>query len=488
MVDGSRFNLSECEWSPNEAITYYEQKDFDKCNISKSVIDASNNVYLPAFVKFTTIDGNRYDLTTCVTDKKITKPLPTETRSCDYNFDLVNDIAYEQTKIVTSSPKDKSLIRETLCSNTGKTYKLEKDFNVKTCDDLPDYKKSKLFLGYKKYFMLDGDDEKAEKKQYAESCSTDDKNIRDIQLITDDCEVKTDLIEKLTTIRKKWVYTNESGAFVPVSQCVETTETHPIVSTTESCTPKYIPEQKMVLIQGREGWQDKNNNWHFVTECRVFSDKLAVKSEISTDQKYEHDFVGGTSYLRTRDYYEWKGKRVYLNSFSRDPSVSFPHKKTSSGCPTKHDNGNLRSQLFTKTYATLEEGDTILSGCQAEAQYIPYQMTNHISDTKQMKLGVHHRGIEYYNPTIKQVCELGANEPPYSQGWNNENYTFIKKFNHPIMSYNPSANASPEREYNSNHSLLAWTIAYFKYDIIDWRRSDGSIYRQFVTFECRNKQ
>nr|AKN37589.1 hypothetical protein [Vibrio sp. FF_291] len=488
MVEGSRYDISECEWSDENKVNYHLQRDFDSCNFDSAVINAQQGFYNPAFVNFTVIDGKRYDVSSCETDPAVKKELPTRIEQCPYRSDFSSNTAFEQNKTITLSPDKKVDLLATNCTDTGKTFSIEKDFEVTQCNDLPNFHEAKLYFGFKKYITVN------DKKEYLTACQTSPEDTVSMSMTFDNCKASENLTTNIATIKKKWMYSDDSGKQILVSDCVETDETYPIVQTTETCTPLYIPEQNTVLIQGRQGWLDNSNEWHFVSECRPFSEELEVKSE-TCDPLYEHDFVGGNSYLRTRNYYEWNGERKYLNSCTRDPAQSFPHTKTATGCPIAHDDTNLRTRIFTRVMMNNME----IRGCEADSQFVPYQFTGEQlvgNFTQSFVLTSMSTG----NSDANAKCENNYPATPYggsistacakmdiTRAWG-ANYGF-----------NPSAGASatvtktcsssPNSCANCSNpgtqlSFTFYTQGKINADVKRYRRMDGSIYTQYNNYTC----
>ncbi|EKO3958198.1 hypothetical protein F6H23_004248 [Vibrio fluvialis] len=366
MVEGSRYNISECEWSDDDKITYYIQRDFSACSVDLAVIKAKEGYYNPAFVNFTVIDGQKFTLSDCQTDSEEKRDLTITEKLCDYRIDYMTNKAFEQKRNVTYAPESTREVYSTSCADTQISYELFKDLDA-GCSAVPNFVDKKLYFGFRKYFLLNDD------VNYVTKCGTDTEEYVDISLIYDTCTATENLTEGTATIQKKWSYIDDQGKVKLVTDCVATDEIYPIVETTESCTPQYIAEQNKVLIQGRQGWQGSDGVWHFVSSCRPYSTELDVMSEVCDSPKYEHDFVGGQSYLRTRNYYEFNNEKTYLNSCSRDPSISFAHYKETTGCTAQNDDANMRTRLYQRTYALLDEGKTILKGCEASTSYVPYQ-------------------------------------------------------------------------------------------------------------------
>nr|AKN36610.1 hypothetical protein [Vibrio splendidus] len=96
MVEGSRYAISDCEWDEAKKINYHVQLDYEACSFDYAVANATEGFYNPAFVKYTVIDGKRYNISECETEPTIKKDLPTELEQCDYRTDFIDNKAFEQ--------------------------------------------------------------------------------------------------------------------------------------------------------------------------------------------------------------------------------------------------------------------------------------------------------------------------------------------------------------------------------------------------------
>lgn len=369
MVEGSRYDVSECEWEDSDAISYDVMRDLDACSFDKAIINADRGIYYPAFVKYTVIDGKRFDLSECETVDTVNKELPTKIEQCENLNDLTANISYAQQRTDTYDPAFKTVLKKTSCSNTGVEYPIERDFEILQCSNLPDYTKKELYKGYKNYYTV------SEKKTYIDGCNVDMENPIPIFQETENCRPTENLVDRIATINKRWAYLDATGKKEYITGCTESEEIYPIVTTENTCTPEYISSINKVILKDREGWQNSEGIWTYVTECRSNGSEQDILVEVCENPKYEHDYVGGSSYLRTRDYYVYNGVNKYLNDCSRDGSVSYPHFKETTGCTAANDDANLRTRLYQRTYANLDEGKTILKGCEASTSYVPYQLT-----------------------------------------------------------------------------------------------------------------
>lgn len=401
-VDNKKHVLSECEYNSNDAMAFDRFKDYSACSLDEAVIDIANSNYQPSFTQYTLIDNNRYELSGCMNDVTDTRPLPTRKAQCDVSYDFVANKAFDMERVDIYDPANKVLLKEGDCYPTG-NFDIARDYNVYSCVNLPDYSNKLLARSYRSYIMRDN------KKEWVSECTLDLENKVALLQETGACKATENLSSSTDILNKKWYWVKEDGSNEYITDCVSSDETYPIVITENTCSPTFLAGSNKVVIQNRKGWVDSNNDWHYVTECTTTSTEAEVKTEVCASPKYEHDFVGGQSYLRTRNYYTHNGNKTYINACSRDGSTSFPHTKSTSGCSTQHDDANFRSRLFTKTMANLQEGATQLKGCEAENQYVPYVLTATINNEP---WGVFN-GSHVYNHE-KNNGDFGGNVNSYS--------------------------------------------------------------------------
>lgn len=367
MVNGSRFDVSQCEWATDDSISYQVMKDFEACPLEKAVVNSNRGEYKPAFVEYTTLDGQRYDLSECITSDSVTKELPTKLEKCEDSFDLATMKAYEQERTDTYDPKFKTVLKRSECINTGTAHNVTKDFDVEACLDLPNYLKGELYRGFQYVYTKSGE------TKYIDDCVNDMDSPTAITQEIGECVASVSMDTLTANVKKRWFFNDEeTGVKTYVSECMESDESYPVVTTEQSCTPEYLSDLGKVVIKNRTAWKDSNDNWRYISDCRPSGNEAEIKTEMCSSPKYEHDFVGGQSYPRSRDYYVYNGANEYINSCSRDTSESYSHSRTASGCASQHDDGNMRSRLLEKTVVNLPEGLTTIKECQAGSNYIPY--------------------------------------------------------------------------------------------------------------------
>jgi hypothetical protein len=306
---------------------------------------------------------------------------------CDLALDFNTGIASEMERSLKVSDTSGDTLETGACKPTGKTYAIQKDYDAESCADLPNYLKSEIYFGYK-FFI----NKKETDKEYVSSCKNDLENATPIFQDISTCTTNENLTENLATITKKWHFTDPTTKQKTYfTDCMETEETYPIVVTEETCSPTYLSDINKVIITNRKGWMNQNNEWNFVTECRASEVEKEILVEICDAPKYEHDFVGGQSYLRSRDYYLYNDEKNYLNGCSRDTTKSFPHQENTKGCTIRHDDANLRSQMSSGITAVLEEGETQLKECAASggySYYVPLGTTTLLKETRSGHCGI----------------------------------------------------------------------------------------------------
>ncbi|EJL6416601.1 hypothetical protein NMS10_003140 [Vibrio cholerae] len=313
-------------------------------------------------------DNNSTEKPDTGADDFIVKPDTTTKRTveCSISYDFDSLIASEMAKVETVSSNTNEVVSTTDCSATGKTYPIKQDFTQSKCTAITDFSNSLHYFAFRFYIDKSGTGDDAE---YVSECKTDTKNPVQIYQSVSDCGVSENLTTYVTTINKKWYY-EDKGAQVFISDCMPSTETYQIVESDTDCVPFLNENLGTVYTQAQLIWIDGNGAKHKVTECRPSTTELQLSKEFKGT--LEHDYVGGVSYEISRDYYVYKGTTVYVNEFSRDPSVSYPHYRSTDGCTTANDDTNRRSRIFEKTFITRKGVKTDIIGCTATTNYIPY--------------------------------------------------------------------------------------------------------------------
>ena len=316
-------------------------------------------------------DNNTAEKPDAGSDDFVVKPDTTTKRTvaCDINYDFDKLIASEMAKVETVSSNTSEVVSSTECTPTGVTYPIQQDYVKAKCPTTTDFTNAKHYLAFRYYIDQSGT---GERSQYVSECKTDTANPLTIKEDISDCGVSENLTSLVATINKKWYY-DDKGAQVFVSECMPSAETYQIAESDADCVPFLNQNLGTVYTQSQLVWTDGKSIKHKVTECRPSTTELQLTKEYKGE--LEHDFVGGVSYEISRDYYIYKGEKIYVNEFSRDPSISYPHYNTTDGCTTANDDANLRSRLYEKTFITKNGTNSVIKNCTASSNYIPYQYT-----------------------------------------------------------------------------------------------------------------
>ncbi|MDV2358399.1 hypothetical protein Q5N48_17385 [Vibrio cholerae] len=314
-------------------------------------------------------DNNQTEKPDTGADDFVVKPDTTTKRTvaCSINYDFDKLVASEMAKEETVSSNTNAVVSSTDCQPTGVTYPILKEYAQSKCATTTDFTNAKHYLAYRHYIDKSGTGEKAE---YVSECKTDTANPLTILQDTSDCGISENLTSFITTVNKKWYY-DDKGAQVFVSDCMPSSETYLITESDADCVPFLNENLGTVYTQSQLVWTDSKSVVHKVTECRPSNNELQLSKEYKGT--LEHDFVGGVSYEISRDYYVYKGEKKYVTDFSRDPTISYPHYRSTDGCSTANDDANLRSRLYEKTFITKNGATSVIKDCTASSNYIPYQ-------------------------------------------------------------------------------------------------------------------
>ena len=477
IVDTKKHVLSECEYA-GEAVAFETFKDYSNCSLDEAIIDLTNDRYQPAFIKYSLIDNERYELTGCITEEKDTKPLPKRLAVCEMNYDYPNMIAHNMERVQILTPDSSVVLREDECYSIQER-EIFRDYDNQQCLDIPNYTEKEIALGYKHYYK------EGTKKEYIGECGFDIENKKPLLQEVGSCRPSENLTTLTTTINKVWFWMLEDGSKEHITECGESDETYPIIDTSNTCSPQFIASTGEVIVQKRKGWVDSSGTWHYVTNCTPSDDTTTVLKEWCSAPAYEHDFVGGQSYKRSRNYYMYEGKRVYINGCSRDSESSIPHSKSTSGCNVQHEDNYLRSRINSKTLAVLDGVSTVIKACEPESQYIPYQFTGKAINTK-TAVAIDRGTSSHHYGTIKTVCDnAGAS---ITNVWG-KGYKFSpnSSTSAPVINYktietpNSCANCS-----NPGVTITRYYHArsYITANVKEWRRTDGSLYKQYMSYVC----
>ncbi|HCG1758338.1 TPA: hypothetical protein NJM71_003434 [Vibrio cholerae] len=418
-------------------------------------------------------DNNQTEKPDTGADDFVVKPDTTTKRTveCAINYDFDTLIASEMAKEETVSSNTNEVVSSTDCAPTGVSYPIQQDYVNAKCPTTTDYTNAKHYLAFRHYIDKSGTGEKA---QYVSECKTDSANPLTIKQDISDCGVSENLTTLVATINKKWYY-DEKGAQVFVSDCMPSVETYQIAESDADCVPFLNQNLGTVYTQSQLVWTDNKGVKHKVTECRPSTNELQLSKEYKGT--LEHDFVGGASYEISRDYYIYNGEKIYVNEFSRDPSVSYPHYRSTDGCTTANDDANLRSRIFEKTFISKSGQNVVIKPCEATSQYVPYTYLEQsivngslFSGSNYVRVNINLNGNvnNYFHlVSINKYCDLAKSSYP-SFTWNTSTGSIAPSFTAYRFNY-------PANVYVSHNSVL-------------YKRMDSSTYRKHLDTRCEVRQ
>ena len=402
--------------------------------------------------------GEILEESACTPTGKTYDTFKEEVRACDVFIDRDNNKVIEMSQTVKLDLETEEELTATACDFTDKSYPIEQDFELEECADLPNYIDAEYYKGYKEFYDLTGlgdDDDYV----YISRCQTTLNDPTPIFQEISTCSPTENLTTNTTTINKKWYYVDEyTGQKEHVSECLESNETYPITETATTCSPIY--DGSKVFTTTRKHWRDSTNTPHYVTDCRVSESSNGVQIQKEYSGELSHDWTGGASYEMSRDYYMNNGKKEYLTSdYSRDPSQSYTHKLTTSGCSATHDDTNLRSQQSQRTYINRKGATQYIKGCESKNGYMQYMPLGISTSPNNFINGSNTLGGSYGTA----MAHYSASETCHSAKTNNPNYGIY---------YNSVRGnggvLSEKRKWIS-------TIRFFN-EKNQYRRFDGSIY------------
>lgn len=202
-------------------------------------------------------------------------------------------------------------------------------------------------------------------------CSPNYAEAIPIQKKDGDCTYKFDFTESKAIKGEQWYYVESNATEVLVGSCRDSNSTFPLTEsrtgcpvTTDLANMVVFPQSKVVFTEGSVE--------HNATECRAITGATGIPlQEEYCDPMYEHDFVNGVSYLRTRIYYlsDVDGSKIYVNECGRSSKISFPHVQDTTGCGWVMDDENMLAKQQGKTIIKTGAvaGDVVVEECHTVA-------------------------------------------------------------------------------------------------------------------------
>jgi hypothetical protein len=284
---------------------------------------------------------------------------------CDPRIAQSEGKVYRQSKQVEVD-ENGEIVSSGTCVDYGGTVDIQKEYG-EPCAVIYDFTNKKAYEQYQEFAVVDGE------TIPVTTCSNDFKRFYEIYSRPDACGVRHDFVTGKSIVQEELFYMNNAGVETKITDCVDSNKAYAHYLTESTCSPTIDRANGKVILYNRTAYTIDDGSIEFASECRPVAGGEKELFEAYCEQKYEHDFVAGQSYLRTKDYYlNDNNEPVYLTDCTRSTTVSFPHIFNASGCDTINDDESLRSTQYTSTSIDTPDGRVEISPCQENGIAIPY--------------------------------------------------------------------------------------------------------------------
>lgn len=380
--------------------------------------------------------------------------------ACTPRIDRNKGLVFARAKEVVKNSSG-AIVSEKSCTDTGDTAPIKRDYEA-GCQKMVDYDRRLAYPRYTTYAVLAGE------RIEVDGCTVDmDKGI-DVLASFEGCSVRHDFPAK-RSVQQEFLYYVEGGKQVPVSECMDSNLSYEHYLTTTTCTPTVDQANGHVWINKRVAYTKPDGTVDFASDCKPQSDSaVPIETEVC-ENKYEHVFNVGQSYLRTREYYvDDKGVRQYISQCTRDTTTAFEHKYTMDGCEVIHDDEHLLTRWQSKTVIeTADDGVLEIASCQERTSPTPYVF---IEETYKNKSKT---------PTTRPYGERSANDlinSAFSVNWNDPTVSWSGNFaGKPWPTSSRTSKFFMCIDVFGGNASVTETITYRSY-----KRGDGSTYTQKV--------
>ena len=302
-----------------------------------------------------------------------TNSITSSWEACSPRVAQEEGLVYRRSRKVETDEKGNTVSTGS-CEDHGGTVPITKEYGA-PCNVIYDFANKKAYEQYREYAVVDG------QTIAITNCSNDFTRSYAIygraqgDSTCEDCTVRHDFEAGKSIEQQRLYYLNSEGKEIKITDCVDSDKAYKHFLTEATCFPIIDKTKNKATIMKRVAYVLDNGTIQYATDCRAVDGGDVDLHEAICDQKYEHDFKAGQSYLRTRDYYidEKTKAPVYLTACTRSTTKSFAHIQNSSGCDLNHDDENLQSIQKTSTHIeTEDDGKIELSPCQDNGVTIPY--------------------------------------------------------------------------------------------------------------------
>jgi len=312
---------------------------------------------------------------------------------CPARTDTVNALVYVQERLIKETESGQT-IETGNCQDKGNGAPITKEYE--TCAVIVDQVNRKAFKQYTESADLSGT------KFKVSDCTMDPDNYFTIASTYEGCGVRHDFtLQK--SIQQEQLYYVAGADRIDVQECQDSIVEYQHYLTINTCSPVIDNANGLVFIQKRTAYNQTDGTISYASDCRPLDNVgVAIQEEICTD-KYEHDFIAGQSYLRTKDFYlDSSNTRQYINDCSRSTAASFPHKFETTDCQAEHDDGLLLSNFPSTTFIeTPDDGVLEIAPCEKRGGSTTYAFLNTSTNEK-----THYSGYGFKN--YKDMLSIGG--------------------------------------------------------------------------------
>ena len=260
------------------------------------------------------------------------------------------------------------------CSKTGNLVAVPDEYKHKkydSCNYLINMETGKAFPQYQTFVQY------GTENVMTGGCMPDYEIQYALQRDFSKCGVKTDLVNDKVTELVEWFFKKGTEDIV-VTDCIESTNTYPILSRTDTCPVLPIENNPNQVIQQQQLFYVNNQNqFKNIGACSATPNQLNVTEEICSP-RYHHDFGSVQSYISTRLKYGGQVVRGCAASGAYNP---MPHLQAA--CGWSHDDANYRSTLQVRTYISdiITGGTVYLDACHNSNTFVSYNyLGNYVAD------------------------------------------------------------------------------------------------------------
>ncbi len=282
---------------------------------------------------------------------------------CRPRIDLERGKVIIQTRSIART--NGAITHETQCADSHLIFDIKKDYSC--CSDIIDHQGKVAYTTFKRYWI----DEGSNKIYLDDHCLKDESQPHPFIEEKDLCRHEINLQSRLAYPQAETVYYDRSNARKLVNGCHRINGVpYPIVLTEQGCSFKHLYEQNKSIVQKRNIFIE-NGVTHEVTPCHEtaesiphqfvkagckpainglsvipmakrqihYKDRIKIISEqcepqnltdlLSTKEgcegQYEHDYTSSRSYPLIRHYYQWNGKKRFIDKVCQRSNEPIPH-------------------------------------------------------------------------------------------------------------------------------------------------------------------